>query len=86
LVRSSPNIDLVLMDIRMPVMDGIEATKLIKQIRPDLPIIAQTAYAFSEEKNKILSIGCDEYLSKPLENNKLNALINKYLKCSVIYS
>ncbi|MCX6320348.1 MAG: ATP-binding protein [Bacteroidia bacterium] len=79
-VRNTPDIDLVLMDIRMPVMDGIEATKLIKQIRPDLPIIAQTAYAFSEEKNKILSIGCDEYLAKPLDNDKLKELINKYLK------
>ncbi|MGA2296447.1 MAG: ATP-binding protein, partial [FCB group bacterium] len=80
LVRKTPDIALILMDIRMPVMDGIEATKQIKLIRPDLPIIAQTAYAFSEEKNKILSIGCDEYLPKPIENDKLKVLIDKYLK------
>ncbi|MFA6572074.1 MAG: ATP-binding protein, partial [Bacteroidota bacterium] len=79
-VRNTPDIALVLMDIRMPVMDGIDATKLIKKIRPDLPVIAQTAYAFSEEKNRILAIGCDEYLSKPIENDKLKALISKYLK------
>jgi len=79
LVRNTSDIDLILMDIRMPVMDGIEATKLIKQIRPELPIIAQTAYAFSEERNKILSIGCDEYLTKPLERVKLNQLVNMYL-------
>lgn len=78
-VRSTADIDLILMDIRMPVMNGIEATKLIKQIRPNLPIIAQTAYAFNEEKNKILSIGCDDYLAKPLERTKLNELINMYL-------
>ncbi len=78
-VKNMPDIDLVLMDIRMPVMNGIEATKLIKKIRPDLPIIAQTAYAFSEERSKILAIGCDEYLSKPMQSSKLNILINKYL-------
>lgn len=79
LVRSTPDIDLILMDIRMPVMDGIEATKLIKKIRPDLPIIAQTANTLSEERSIILSIGCNEYLSKPLEFKKLNELINLYL-------
>ena len=63
----------------MPVMDGIEATKLIKKFRPDIPIIAQTAYAFSTEKNKILDIGCDDYLSKPIEEHKLNIIIDKYL-------
>jgi signal transduction histidine kinase/ActR/RegA family two-component response regulator len=78
-VSTIPDIDLILMDIRMPVMDGIEASKLIKQIKPDLPIIAQTAYAFKEEKEKILSIGCDEYLAKPVDKYKLTALINKYL-------
>ena len=78
-VKNMPDIDLVLMDIRMPVMNGIEATKLIKKIRPDLPIIAQTAYAFSEERSKILEVGCDEYLSKPMQSSKLNILINKYL-------
>ena len=79
LVRSISDIDLILMDIRMPVMDGIEATKQIKVIRPNLPIIAQTAYAFSEEKRKILSMGCDDYLAKPLESVKLNELVNMYL-------
>jgi len=67
------------MDIKMPVMDGIEATKIIKRIRPDLPIIAQTAYTYSEEKNKISAIGCDEYLTKPLEYAKLNELLRMYL-------
>ncbi len=80
LVKNNIDIDLILMDIRMPVMDGIEATKLIKQLRPHLPVFAQTAYAFSEEKTKILAVGCDEYLSKPLDSIELNGLINKYLK------
>ncbi len=76
-------IKLVLMDIRMPVMNGMEAGKLIKEMRPVLPIIAQTAYAFSEEKANILSIGFDEYFSKPLKIDVLNKLINKYLKTTV---
>jgi PAS domain S-box-containing protein len=83
IVRNTPDIDLILMDIRMPVMDGIEAARLIKQLRPDLPIIAQTAYAFREEKNKILSIGCDDYLSKPIEAFKMNDLIHKYLGLTI---
>ena len=63
----------------MPVMNGFEATKQIKAIRPRLPIIAQTAYAFSEEKEKILSAGCDDYLSKPIDVNRLMNLIEKYI-------
>jgi signal transduction histidine kinase/PleD family two-component response regulator len=80
LARSNPDIDLILMDIRMPVMNGIDAARLIKQFRPDLPIIAQTAYAFSEEKDTILSTGFDEYLSKPLQYSRLDELIKKYMK------
>lgn len=79
IVKNIPNIDLILMDIRMPVINGIEATKQIKKIRPDLPIIAQTAYAFSKERERILSIGCDEYISKPIEMNQLMLLIEKYI-------
>ena len=79
MVRNILDINLILMDIRMPVMDGIEATKQIKEIRPDLPIIAQTAYAFNEEKSEILSAGCNEYLAKPLERVRLNELLNMYL-------
>ena len=59
-------INLILMDIKMPVMDGKKATKQIKQIRPDLPIIAQTAYAFLDEKTDILTAGFDDYISKPI--------------------
>jgi len=78
-VKNTPDIDLVLMDMRMPEMDGFEATQQIKAIRPELPIIAQTAYAFQDEREKILSIGCDDYLSKPIDDNKLKILIKKFL-------
>ena len=80
LFESNDNIDLILMDIKLPDISGFELTSILKKIKPNIPIIAQTAYAFSEEKSKILSIGCDEYLAKPLEYAKLNELINKYLK------
>jgi PAS domain S-box-containing protein len=77
IIKTNPDINLVLMDIRMPVMDGYAATKQIKSIRPDLPIIAQTAYAFNEEREKILTTGCDDYLSKPIDKEKLLQIINQ---------
>ncbi len=80
IVRNNPDVDLILMDIRMPVMDGMEATRQIKKIRPELPIIAQTAYAFAGEIEMILAAGCNDCLSKPIEEEKLNKLLNLYLK------
>jgi len=79
-VKNIPDIDLVLMDIRMPELDGIEATKQIKELRPDLPIIAQTAYAFIEERKVIMAAGCDEYISKPIDKTLLLSLVSKYIK------
>ncbi len=76
---SNKNIDLVLMDIQLPEMNGYEATRLIKEHRNDLPIIAQTAYAMAEDAQKSYNAGCDEYLSKPIEKVKLMSLMSKYL-------
>ena len=73
------NIDLVLMDLKMPQMNGFEATKIIKKICPNLPIIAQTAYSTKEEKNKAIQAGCDEFISKPIDKNVFYEIINKYL-------
>lgn len=72
-------IDLVLMDINMPVMDGFEATQKLKNINPDLPIIAQTAHAIAGDREKILLSGCDDYLSKPISKKLLVEMIDKYL-------
>ncbi len=72
------NIDLVLMDIKLPEMNGYDATMLIKQHRKDLPIIAQTAYAMVEEMEKCQEAGCDDFISKPIYRDKLFSVINKY--------
>lgn len=73
------NINLVLMDIKMPVKDGYEATRIIKEFRPGLPIIAQTAYSTSDAKSKAISAGCDDYLSKPIQIASLRAILTKFL-------
>ena len=79
-VVSNPNIDLILMDIKMPIMDGYTATREIKKRFPDIPIIAQTAYAVSDEKNKSLEAGCDAYLSKPIRPKYLIRIITEFLQ------
>jgi CheY-like chemotaxis protein len=68
-----------LMDIKMPVMDGYEATRLIKKIRPELPVIAQTAYALSQERKQALEVGCDNYISKPIDREIFMKLLNSFL-------
>jgi PAS domain S-box-containing protein len=73
------NIDLVLMDIVMPEVNGYEATKKIKRLKPELPIIAITAFNNNEEKIKSLQAGCDDYLVKPINFNELFGLLSRYL-------
>lgn len=73
------DVDVILMDIRMPVMDGYEATGIIKQSKPSIPIIAQTAYALKGEREKSLSAGCDGYISKPIDSRELILLLQKFL-------
>lgn len=74
------NIDIVLMDIYMPVMNGYEATRQIKQIRPDLPIIAQTAYAMAEDKKRAMEAGCDDFVAKPIGKEELLSKIACFFK------
>jgi len=70
--------DLVLMDLKMPVMDGLTATKLIKAKKPNLPVIAITAFARSGDKEKALEAGCDDYIPKPIKKSDLLALIHQH--------
>ncbi|RXP54279.1 PAS domain S-box protein [Lutibacter sp. HS1-25] len=72
-------VDFVLMDINMPVMNGLEATKNIKKDFPNLPIVAQTAYSTREDKEKALNAGCNDFITKPIDLNKLKTVLNNYL-------
>lgn len=72
-------IHLILMDIRLPGINGFEATRLIKAERQSVPVIAQTAYAMENEKQNCLEAGCDHYLTKPFEQNLLLGVINDFL-------
>ena len=78
-VESNPNITLIIMDIKMPVMDGYEATRIIKKKRKNIPIIAYTAYAMSNDREKALKAGFDDYVAKPISKDNLIKIINKYL-------
>ncbi len=72
-------IDLILMDLQLPVMDGYAATKEIKSINSKVTIIAQTAHVMKGEKEKCLQAGCDDYLSKPIRLNLLMETLSRYL-------
>ena len=76
-LSSKNRYNLVLMDLKMPIMDGIEATQKIKRQFPDIPVIAQTAYATPEEREKAMQAGCDDYIAKPIKKADLMAMINK---------
>jgi two-component system sensor histidine kinase/response regulator len=79
LFKKNPEIDLILMDIQLPIMNGYQATSEIKKIRKDIPIIAQTAYAMSGEKETSLKSGCDDYISKPIKPKDLILIISRHL-------
>lgn len=71
MATADKDIDLILMDIKLPEMDGYEATKLIKEINSAVPVIAQTAYAMADDKQKSIQVGCDDYITKPINRRKL---------------
>lgn len=78
-VRRHPEISLVLMDIKMPEMDGYTATRLIKKMRPQLPVIAQTAFTMSENRENAVEAGFDHYISKPVSHNFFMKILGNYL-------
>ncbi len=77
--RSIPDLSLVLMDINMPIKNGYECTRIIKEERPDLPVIAQTAYAMSGEREISREAGCDDYLAKPIKVKELLETIANHI-------
>jgi PAS domain S-box-containing protein len=80
LIIKETDFDLVLMDIQLPVLNGFEATRLIKKINPQIPIIAQTAYAMSNDKKKAFEAGCDDFITKPILKDPLIQKLAYYLK------
>lgn len=71
--------DLVLMDLKLPGMDGLETTRQLRKIKPFIPIIAQTAFALSGDEQKALEAGCNEYIAKPISESDLVSKMKKYL-------
>jgi PAS domain S-box-containing protein len=77
--EKDPNIDLILMDIKMPLLNGLQAARIIKEKYPELPIVTQTAYATLSEKLEAEKLGCNGYLTKPIDFNKLNYFLTRLL-------
>ena len=71
--------DLILMDIRMPEMDGLDATRIIKEVSPDIPVIGLSAYAFDENIQQAKEAGCDEFMAKPFRVEDLIDMVQKYI-------
>ena len=76
--RNNPDINLILMDIKMSDVDGLEATKKIREFNKEVIIIAQTAYAFLSDRHKAIEAGCNDYITKPIKKNLLLEMIDKY--------
>ena len=80
LCKKNPEIDLILMDIKMPNLNGYEAFSEIRKFNATIPIIAQTSYTFEDEINKIKELGFTDFISKPIEKERLYAVIKLYMK------
>ncbi len=78
LCKTDSSIGLVLMDIKMPEIDGFDATRKIREFNKDLVIIGQTAYALLGDRKKVIDAGCNDYITKPIEKNVLFETIEKY--------
>ncbi|HZL08429.1 MAG TPA: response regulator [Prolixibacteraceae bacterium] len=81
-VKRNKQVDLILMDINMPKMDGIEATRIIKSLFPEIIIVVQTAFILSGEERMCQEAGCDEFITKPIRLKHLLDTINRYLSVS----
>ncbi len=81
-VKKNNHIHIILMDIQMPVMNGYQAIEIIKSINHDIPIIVQTAFAMASEKDRAYEVGCDDYVTKPIN---LDILVSK-MKSLIVFS
>jgi len=83
---ANPFIKIILMDIMMPIMDGLESTQLLRQHNINVPIIAQTANAFESDRDKCLKAGCNDYISKPSTPEELIRIVKNYLAYTIAKS
>lgn len=79
MVKDNPAIDIVLMDIKLPEFNGLKATAAIKQLKPSLTVIAQTAFAMESDRELCLNVGCDAFIAKPYRKHELLELIATFL-------
>ena len=77
--QENNQVSIVLMDIQLPDTNGFVLTEKFKTYKPDVPVIAQTAYAMTNDKINAIETGCDDYISKPIDSKELLTLMNKYL-------
>jgi CheY-like chemotaxis protein len=80
MLRDDSSIDIVLLDMQMPEMNGIEVTKEIRKIRGNMPIIAQTAFVFEDDKDIVLEAGCDACLVKPIRREQLISVVGSFIR------
>ena len=76
--RTTPDINIVFMDVKLPEMDGYEATRQIRKFNKEVIIIAQTAFGLDGDKEKAIGAGCNDYISKPIDTDDLKGLIQKH--------
>jgi len=81
-VKEKKPVDVILMDVRMPVLNGIDATKVIKQINNEIPVIIETACVVGSDYEEVKSSGCDDYIFKPIKSQELLEMIDKYINQS----
>lgn len=79
MVKENTEIDAVIMDIRLPLMDGLEATAKIKELIPEMPIIIQSAYAMQSTREEAIESGCDDFITKPIKVETLLAILHRHL-------
>ncbi len=79
ILEANPEVDLILMDMQMPIMNGYDATRNIKKFKSDIPVIAQTAYHYGEAYEEIMAAGCDDFVSKPIDIGGLKDMIERFL-------
>lgn len=77
--KAHNDLDIILMDLQLPKLSGFDATRQIKNIKPGLPIIAQTAFAMQSDRKKAMEAGCNDYITKPIDHNMLIEVMKKYL-------